>query len=194
MKRLLAMLVVVAGVLCGVVGGVGLYFWNLYNPVYHGKRLYAWADQAREAADPAARREAVAVLREALPDLHGEPRTQLLLHTAGYAPLPPELLPFFLDDLATDDHPYGYVCGGLSRVEGPDVVPALLAVLRESKNPSAREGAACALEAMGPRAKEAVPALRDALHDEDQRVRQRAAWALKAIDPNAAAEAGVPRD
>ena len=193
MKRLLAMVVVVAGILCAVVGGVGLYFWNLYDPVYHGKRLYDWADQAREAADPAARREAVAVLREALPDLRGEPRTQLLLHIAGYAPLPPELLPFFLDDLATDEHPDSYVSMGLSRVEGPDVVPALLAVLRESKSPLAREGAICALGKMRPRVREAVPALREALHDQDQRVRERAARVMKDIDPNAAAEAGVPR-
>jgi HEAT repeat protein len=47
---------------------------------------------------------------------------------------------------------------------------------------------------MGPKAREAVPALQEALHDEDRRARVTAASALKDIDPDAAARAGVPRD
>ena len=195
MKRLLVVVVVIAGVLCAVVGGVGLYFWNLYNPAYHGKRLYDWADQATGSPDPAARREAVTVLREALPDLRDEPRLRLLMHFADdFASLPPEMLSLLLDELVSDERPDIYICMALSRVEGPDAVPALTKVLRESKNPLARERAAYALGGMGPRAKGAVPALREAVHDpaEEQSVRERAFWALKAIDPNAAAEKPVP--
>ena len=194
MKLGLLAVVAVLGVLCGVAGGIGLHFRNLYNPVYHGKRLYAWAEQATGAPEPSTRREAVAVLREVLPHLRDEPRTQLLLHIAGSNPLPPGLLPFLLDDLETDEHPDSYICLALSGVRGPDAVPALIAVLRDLQNPRAREGAICALGRMGPRAREAVPALREALHDEDQAVRVRAARALKDIDPNAAAKAGVPRE
>src|SRR5262249_32150270 len=139
MKRFLAV-VVVTGVLCGLAGGIGLYFWNVSNPVYHGKRLYAWADQATGSPEPAARRDAVAVLREALPALRGEPRLHLLMHFAGrFSSLPPELLPFLLDDLETDEHPDSYICLALSKVREAEAVPALTAVLRESKNPLARE-------------------------------------------------------
>ena len=134
------------------------------------------------------------MLREALPDLRGEPRTQLLLHIAGSYPLPPELLPFLLDDLATDDHPDSYVCMALSRVDGPDVLPALIAVVEEGRNPQARDGAVCALGHMGAKAREAVPTLQKALHDEDQNVRERAARVLKEIGPNAAPKGGVPRE
>src|SRR5262249_52515422 len=106
MRKGCLVVAVAVAVLCGIAGGVALSFENKYNPVSHGKRLYAWADQAMRAADPNARREAVAVLREFLPTLRGEPRTQLLLYIAGpNAPLPPEILPLLLDDLETDEHP-----------------------------------------------------------------------------------------
>jgi hypothetical protein len=202
MKRgcLVAAAVAVA-VLCGVAGGIALYIWyeynwGEYNPVYHGKRLYDWADQARRAPDPAARREAVAVLREALTGLHGEPRTMLLMHFAGPAPpLPPEMLPFLLDDLEADEHPDSYICLALSKVPAADAVPALIAVVRDSKNPLAREGAICALGKMGAEAREAVPVLQEVLlRDKDTGPGERAADALKQIDPEAAAKAGMSRD
>jgi HEAT repeat protein len=187
---------VAVALLCGVAGGISLYMWGYYNPVYHGKRLYDWADQARRAPDPAARREAVAVLRETLPDLRGEPRTQLLMHFAGPPPpLPPEMLPFLLDDLEADEHPDSYICLALSKVPAADTVPALIAVVRDSKNPLAREGAICALGKMRAQAREAVPVLREvALREQGTGPGRRAADALWQIDPEAAAKAGVFRD
>jgi hypothetical protein len=180
--------------------GIALHFREQYNPVHRGRRLYAWADQAMWHPDPAARREAVGVLREALPRLEGERQTQFLLDIAGAydparpgAPLPPEMLPFLLDALEIDEHPHSYPAVALRRLEGPDVVTALVGELRK-QDPGVRERAAAALSMMDSRAREAVPALEEALHDEDRRVRAAAASALKDIDPNAAARAGVPRD
>ena len=49
-----------------------------------------------------------------------------------------------------------------------------------------------ALGAVGPEAKEAVPALVDALKDKDEAVRTCAADALKNVDPEAAKKAGAP--
>src|SRR5262249_40847392 len=99
-----------------------------------------------------------------------------------------ELLPLLIDALKTDEHPYSYPAIGLSRVEGPETVPALIDVLRNDPDKSVRAAAASALGLMGPRAKEAVPALREALRDEDTEVRGRSAQALEEIDPKAAGD------
>ena len=48
--------------------------------------------------------------------------------------------------------------------------------------PASRQ-AALALSAIGPVAKQAVPALKEALNDENQDVREAAAYALEAIEP-----------
>jgi hypothetical protein len=76
---------------------------------------------------------------------------------------------------------------------GPDpaaTVPALLRMLREKEK--GRLVAIFALGQSGTRAKAAVPALTALLGDESPRVREYAAAALKRIDPEAAAEAGLP--
>jgi hypothetical protein len=191
-------LIVAAAVaaLFGTAGGIALYFWDQYHPVYHGKRLYAWADQAMSAPNPSTRKEAVAVLREALPNLRGEPRTQLLLYIAGPpAPLPPEMLPFLLDDLEVDEHPDSYISLALSRVRGTDAVRALTAVVQDSPNLRAREGAMRALGMMGAKAKEAVPALREAvLRNKGTELGRHAVEAWKQIDPESAANMGAPRN
>jgi HEAT repeat protein len=102
------------------------------------------------------------------------------------------MLPFLIDALETDEHAYSYPAAAVARVEGPDTVPAVVAVLREGKSPAAREGAIAALRIMGPKAKEAVPALLEVCNDKDGVFRSEAASALKEIDPEAAARAGVP--
>jgi HEAT repeat protein len=56
----------------------------------------------------------------------------------------------------------------------------LIGALSDSE-PKFRAGAANALGVLGPAAKAAVPALKKALKDEDEKVRQSAAVALKAI-------------
>jgi hypothetical protein len=40
----------------------------------------------------------------------------------------------------------------------------------------------------------AVPALKDVLKDKDRQLQHRAGWALKVIDPKAAAEAGIKEE
>lgn len=67
-------------------------------------------------------------------------------------------------------------------------IPALIQRLREAQ-PIARSYAAKSLGAIGRDAKQAVPALTEALRDQDADVRHFARLALKKIDPEAAAKA-----
>jgi hypothetical protein len=104
MKKLVLKSAVVLAALSVGIGGVWYYFWNQYNPVYHNKRLYIWVDQAIWDEESTARQEAVQVLLEALPTLHGEPRTQLLIRFPNPIkdgkmkyPLPREVLPFLIE-------------------------------------------------------------------------------------------------
>ena len=61
-----------------------------------------------------------------------------------------------------------------------ETLPVLMAGLAD-RLPLARRGAAEALGNLGPLAKEAVPALRKAVRDEDQDVRRAAVEALRSI-------------
>jgi hypothetical protein len=79
-------------------------------------------------------------------------------------------------------------------------VPVLAQLLRDP-SPALRIYAGGKLGRLGPGAKGAVPALVELLHDASAErdgegfrlnVRPTVAWALRAIDPQAAAEAGVP--
>jgi HEAT repeat protein len=71
------------------------------------------------------------------------------------------------------------------------VVPALVRALKD-ENAFVRRDAARALGRMATEAKPAAAALGVAIRDKNRGVRQDAAAALKAIDPVAAAKAGVP--
>ncbi|OAI48646.1 hypothetical protein AYO44_06700 [Planctomycetaceae bacterium SCGC AG-212-F19] len=74
------------------------------------------------------------------------------------------------------------------RFDPAKVVPGLSVILRDEHLPN-RRWAAHALAAFGPNAKEAVPILLNALQEKD--FFEWAADALKKIDPEAAANAGV---
>lgn len=78
----------------------------------------------------------------------------------------------------------------LWKVSGePDrAVPALVARLRDS---GSRAAAAQALYRIGPKAKAAVPALLTAAKDKDRLFHESVVMALRKIDPQAAAKAGV---
>jgi bifunctional DNase/RNase len=164
-------------------------YWQIRGyddgPVYHDKRLPAWVDQALEDTDPEARREAAEVLREVLPQLHDDALWQFLLRFVKpkgdpqATPLPKEVHPFLIEALAY--MPNSYPAMALEWRAGPDTVPALIEALKTQKDPSIRRQAADILGRLGPRAKEAVPALRDALQDEDEKVRKEAAAALKKL-------------
>ena len=64
-------------------------------------------------------------------------------------------------------------------------VPGLVKTLKEDKDPNMRYWAAESLGHYGREAKQAVPALAQALKDEDKNVRMGAAYALAAIGPDA---------
>jgi HEAT repeat protein len=69
---------------------------------------------------------------------------------------------------------------------------ACVACLKASPCATFRAQAALVLGEIGPDAKDAVPALRDALKDRNRGVRVAAAEALRKVDAEAAAKAGVP--
>src|SRR5262249_34122962 len=73
---------------------------------------------------------------------------------------------------------------------GPDLALSLIAALRAS-SPFVRKAAAYALGQFGEAGKEAVPALLNALEDEDEEVHRDAEIALFLIDRKAARAAGI---
>ena len=76
-------------------------------------------------------------------------------------------------------------------VDGQDVMPALIDVLRDGdEGPDVRGGAAWALGEIGPEAKPAVPALIELLEHENDWAREMAAGALGRIGPEA--EEAIP--
>jgi hypothetical protein len=151
--------------LCLIIGAVGLYFWNQYNPVHHGKRVYTWADQAIWDDDPIARREAVHVLLESLKDIHGEPRTQLLMrfcHPMGKNgekyPLPDEVLPLLIEAVRTGEDPAaGYAAIALQIGGASDTVQALTKALEDESNPECRTRIQHVLEGITSKENRRVP-------------------------------------
>lgn len=175
----------------GSVVIVVFHLLNKYNPVYHGKRVYAWQDQAIWDEDPAAREQAVQVLLEALHGMEGEPRTQLVMrfchprrHGQEKTEMPKEVLPFLIEALKIDEHGGGYAFIPLAYIPGPETVPALIDALRDERDAETRKRLVRVLGELGPKAKAAVPVLRDALRDENAAVRESAAVALKRIEPS----------
>ncbi|HVC94065.1 MAG TPA: HEAT repeat domain-containing protein, partial [Pirellulales bacterium] len=68
--------------------------------------------------------------------------------------------------------------------DAAQVVPAMIEALKDKKNDTdIRWSAAIGLGYFGDSAKEAIPALQDALKDPDARVREAAGVALSRIDP-----------
>jgi hypothetical protein len=85
------------------------------------------------------------------------------------------------------------VAWALGRVDpGSDEAARALAGLVRGRDKSRAGTAAVMLGQMGPGAEPAVPALVEALKDSNAMLAAHAAEALKKIDPQAAAEAGVP--
>ena len=145
-KGCLTLLVVLA--VLGITAG-GIYLcvdlWN--NPICHGKRLHTWLDQAIWAEDPAARREAVTVLLEALPDLGEWPRPYLLMLCCHpekdgkeKRPLPDELLPFLIAALKPGESTSaGYATIAMYLGRPPSAVPALEEALKDEQDPAVRK-------------------------------------------------------
>jgi len=181
--------------LVAVTGSVVYFhFKNQFDPVYHGKRIYTWKDQAIWDEDPAAREEAVQVLLEAVEEMEGEPRTQLLLRFVLHVRpneekpvLPKEVLPFLIRAMKVEDRS-GYPAKALYQIPGPETATALIDVLRSKESSQTRYQAAYVLGALamenklGSAMEQAVAALRKASQDEDPKVRREAADHLKWIE------------
>jgi hypothetical protein len=75
--------------------------------------------------------------------------------------------------------------------EDPDILVPIYIARLEDPNRYPRLNAACSLGKLGGRAIASVPALLSALRDPNTRVRLEAGSALKLVDPEAAAKAGV---
>jgi hypothetical protein len=79
---------------------------------------------------------------------------------------------------------------GRIHAEPEKVVPALTKLLKDPEH-VVRIGSILSLQAFGADARPAVPALVESLKDQEDSIRRAAAEALKVIDPEAAAKAGV---
>jgi hypothetical protein len=122
-----------------VVLGVIRHFVGLYNPDYHGKLVHTWVNQATRDENPAARQEAAQVLVEAVRNMEGEPRTQLLLDLCNSrdgawgrkGALPKEVLPVLLEALRAKEEPtVNYTLMALQQIDPAVSVPALEDMLR----------------------------------------------------------------
>jgi HEAT repeat protein len=175
-----------------IAGGAAVYFaWqSVYNPYYQGRRIRNWADIAIGDPDPAARSEAVLAMTEGFQQLGaGEPRTQFLIYLCvthqnyrGKKELPKEMLSFLIERLHAGELPSNnYAVMALTKVETDAAITALVDVLLHEGDAYVRDGALRALDlSRGKPA--AVAALRRALDTENEKVRERAADALKRLE------------
>jgi HEAT repeat protein len=140
-------------------------------------------------------KDALAVFAQALDDPNYVNRGNAaeMIGSAGPAArdLAPALRKLLKDSSA---HVRAVAAGALWRVTGDpkEALPVLLAVLKEGDPAYTRANAASRLGQMGRQAKAALPALLAAYASGDQNLRNTAGFALKMIDRDAAAKAGVP--
>jgi RNA polymerase sigma factor (sigma-70 family) len=132
------------------------------GPLYQGKSLGFWLEQFKDA-DESFRSGAV----DALGVLSKKNK---------------ELIPVLVDALQDSDSVGGKASSYLGLL-GPEVLPALLKVLRDKKSAIAVAHAASAVSIMGPKAKAAVPLLSQSLKMDDWNVRYYAITALGEIGP-----------
>ncbi len=165
------------------------------EPVYQGKPLSAWVEQLtdrsatarQEAAEaigkigPAAK-SAVGPLLAALGDTDDTVRDAAALALAAFGK--DAVGPLTAALKHADANVRRGAAAAIGRI-GPgakDAVTPLVAVMKNDADSDVREAAIRALGSIGPDAKAAAPALRDALTDRDQGVREAAAAALKRIE------------
>ncbi|HVS38416.1 MAG TPA: HEAT repeat domain-containing protein [Gemmataceae bacterium] len=133
------------------------------EPVYRNKPLSAWIEQLADRS-ATARQEAAEAIGK--------------IGTAAKPAIGP-----LVAVLADSDDTVRDAATQALAAFGKDAVPSLLAALKHSDaDADMREAAIRALGAIGPDAKAAAPALRDALTDKEQRIREAAAAALKRIE------------
>jgi hypothetical protein len=176
------LIAVLAAVLLVIGVGTVLYYSvvNSINPSYHGKRIYAWAEQAKHDPNPAARQEASQVLLEAF-KADRTLRIQLTMAFCEGETLPKELIPFLVETLHAQEMPPGsYQSMALGRIEGEAAVPALVDVI-DKDDEHARAAAVEAIRTMllERDSKAAEAALHRVADGKDGEVQLRARDALK---------------
>lgn len=161
-----------------------------FNPVYQGKSLRDWADEAIGADDHAIRQRAVEVLREAC-DREGEDaRLHLYYHLVNARGgiersevLPAELVPFLLEAFKKEGQCAGMVAASLGRCPASETVPGLVELLREEREPYKRDQLIKTLGRFGPKAREAIPLIQESRQDRDKGVCGTSREALEKIVP-----------
>jgi hypothetical protein len=93
----------------------------------------------------------------------------------------PALIPALADPVAEMRSEVAFVLGEL-RGPAQEAVPALTALFERDASPDVRIAACRALSKLAPRAREAAPALRAALRDANQAVRDCAADTLQRLE------------
>jgi HEAT repeat protein len=138
-------------------------------------------------------RPAVPALSEAL--RHPDPLARINAARAllRIGPEAREAIPALAQALRDDDPLVDkMVIAALERI-GVEAVPILHEALRERKEVSIRAGILASLARLGPQAKETVPTLVAIFKDaDDDRLQELAGEALRRVDPQEAAKAGVP--
>lgn len=133
---------------------------------------------------------AVTSLAEALKHDDAELRAQAAVTLEGIGPEAASAVPALIDALADKDvNVRSNASNALVQVGG-EALPGLIAALK-SEQRDVREQAARTLRKMGPTAQSAVPALVEALQDDDVDVHTAVSSALFAIDRVAAEQAGI---
>jgi hypothetical protein len=183
-------------VVCLVVGSLFVVIKSVQSrlhPVYHGKRLVEWADEAIWDEDHMVRQRAVEILREAC-DHEGEEARLRVYKELAIATrdgkrknqLPEELIPFLLEALKKEDQCAGMVTGGLEKCPASQTVPQLVALLKDESDTTKQYYLIRTLGRFGPAARAAIPLLRQFLGDENRRLRETARTAMEQIDPSEA--------
>ena len=154
-----------------MVGVVLLLFWikQHYNPDVYGRSRPEWTRIFEETDNPEERQEAAEALIEALRVTRGPNRVYAVKPLALWVSENPD-----------------------KQLNLPPEAALVLGDALKDKNGAVRYYSLAVLQHMGPKAKEAVPAILEMLNDPHSDDRGYAAKVLWKIDPEAAAKAGQP--
>jgi hypothetical protein len=160
------------------------------HPVYYGKTLVEWADEAIWAEDHETRQKAVEVLREGRNREGEEARLRVYKELAiatkdgkSKEQLPDELLPYLLEAFKEEGQCAGMVAGGLEKCPASQTVPLLIELLMVEREPIKEGYLIRTLSRFGPKAQVAIPLIRQSLRDPNMELRRTALGALEQIDP-----------
>ena len=203
-KRPHIALVILPGILLSLMAWQMSQAWVQKEPVYRGERLSVWLNAYRkyglagvetwqvrleqQDADEAVRR----IGTNALPTLLRMLRAQDSALKVKFMDLAAKQHLIQIRYTAAEEQHYQACCAfGMLRAKARSAVPALIQIAHQNPSHDSRCYALAALASIGPPAKEAMPFLLECVTNADGMVGVYADNALKAIDPEAAAKAGV---